>query len=159
VIAAMAVSVASASPLPHAGKAYTDQSGRLIHLTLVIDAFDHKLIDRGSRTVVREYVESGGAVNCPALRTATSRPFAVFGFPRTRLRRVHGRYSFHVSETVHTVIQRTTQSTTMTIRVTGRVVSSRLIAGTVRISGGPCAFAGPVAYSALLSNLAVAPPR
>jgi hypothetical protein len=87
-----------------------------------------------------QYEEGSVFFYCPALSSkAQFNP----GFPRITLRPVHGAYSFALSYTVRGVEAGYEGGTFQTlasvsVHLTGKVISANAIRGTVKVAGAPC---------------------
>ena len=86
-------------------------------------------------------------------------PFALFGFPGATLKLKHGRYGFSVSQKLDRafVFASTVKPFKLTVKFTGTVTSSKAIAGTLTVHGGPCGVKRPIPYTVKLSKDPVAP--
>jgi hypothetical protein len=168
VVAAGALLLAAAAlagpALPKTGSAYS--TGGIKHgvsVTLVTSATDPKAIEAGEAATASQYALSGGAVLCPKSKKNPGfheTPFAVFGFPGATLKLSHGAYGF--SKTVvqpdTSTLGGTAKPFKLKVKITGSVLSSTKIVGTVKSTGGPCTTKKALKYTAKLdTKLPVAP--
>jgi hypothetical protein len=156
VLAGAAVALAAPS-LPTPEKAFQTPVGvhRPLTLTLVSGATG-KTIEAGAAALGSEFALSGGVIRCPKAKRAAGfheTPFAAFGFPHTPLKLSHGSYGFstHVTQRGESLVGSTASSFTLKLKITGTVVNSTTIEGTIGAKGGRCTIGKPLSYTAKLN--------
>lgn len=156
--------VAVAAALPKSGAAFTTPAGRghKLSLTLVTSA-DGRSIEEGGAALGSQFALSGGSIRCPKAKKAAGFhevPFALFGFPKTALKPMHGAYGFtvHVVEPEASVLGSAAKRFTLKLKITGTVVDAGMIKGTIVARGGKCTTKKPLAYTAKVNpKVPVAP--
>ena len=162
-LAALAVSaVALAAPpkLPLRAKVYSTngyQGG--VSVNLVINATNPRVVQPGPAHIFGMFATGGIFVQCPmAPKSARATPIAPIPFPSFTLRRSHGHYVFSTSirSAVTLLASRRTSPAALRVVLTGTVLTSRQIKGSVKVLGAPCK--RTAAYTATLNPaLRVAP--
>lgn len=155
---------AAAPALPKAASAYsTEGEAHGVSITFVTAASSGKKIEKGEAALGSQFALSGGAIQCPKAKKNPGFheiPFAPFGLPAITLKISSGKYGFSktIKQKETFAAGSTAKPFTMKFKVTGAVVSTGLITGTIKASGGPCTMKKPASYRAKLDpKLPVAP--
>lgn len=161
---------AAAAPLPLRNKVYdrvAPAGGRQVGLTLIVSRSRAQRLVSGplSPPIGSQYAVSAGALPCPKAPRSPNlatheTPFALFGFPGATLRLRHGHYAFSVKR-VHTgqqLLGSAAKAFKLTVKLTGTVVNSRTIVGTLSAVGGPCMTRKPLAWKVTLNRKLEPPP-
>ena len=165
------IAAASASaPLPLRNKVYNrvaPAGGKQVGLTLVVSRSDARRLVAGPLLppIGSQFAISAGALPCPraprnpALAKSQT-PFAPFGVPGATLRLRHGHYAFSVKRTHgnQELLGSPAKPFRLTVRLTGIVVSSKTIEGTLSAVGGPCTTRTPLAWKVTLNRKLQPPP-
>jgi len=159
-----------AAPLPLKNKVYnrvTPAGGKQVSLTLIVSRSNARRLVSGplAPPLGSQYALSAGALPCPrAPRNSglarNETPFALFGFPGATLRLRDGHYTFSVkrTRTGQEILGSTAKPFKLTVRLTGTVLSSRTITGTISATGGPCTTRKPLTWKLTLNRKLTPPP-
>jgi hypothetical protein len=171
VLATGGVAVASASaPLPLRNKAYNrvaPAGGKQVGLTLIVSRSNARRLVTGplSPPLGSEFAVSAGTLPCPKAPRNPSlakgeTPFALFGFPGATLRLRHGHYGFSVKRTHSTqqLLGSPAKPFKLTVKLTGTVLNSKTIEGTISAVGGPCTTRKPLPWRVTLNRKLKPPP-
>jgi hypothetical protein len=171
VLATGGVAVASSSaPLPLRNKAYnraTTAGGKQVGLTLIVSRSRAKRLVAGPLTppLGSQYAVAAGALPCPKAPrnpglVKGETPFALFGFPGATLRLKHGHYGFSVKRTHSTqqLLGSPAKAFKLTVKLTGTVLNSKTIEGTISAIGGPCTTRKPLRWRVTLNRKLKPPP-
>jgi hypothetical protein len=170
VLGTAGAALAAGASLPLRNKVYnrvTSIGGRQFTLTLIVSRTRATHLVAGPLTppLGSQYAVSAGALPCPnaprnpSLAKAES-PFALFGFPGATLRREHGHYGFSVKRTdpAQQLLGSPAKPFRLTVKLTGTIVNSRTIEGTVSAVGGRCTTRKPLPWKLTLNRKLTPPP-
>lgn len=158
-LCAQGVSLASSPPLPLKAKDYSTQGYvNNVSVGLVTSATSRKKILAGPAPLGSQFAVGAIFARCPgAPKSAVTTPFTGIAFPAITLRLSHGRYGFSKRLNVNQFLLASSLSKAVKLEVlfTGTVASTKLIKGTVKITGSQCKTTAN--YSAKATNVPVAP--
>lgn len=162
-VAAQGVALASVAPLPLVAKSYS--TGGYVHnvsVDLVTNATNPKRIHAGPAPLASQFPLGGIYARCPGVPknpglTPGAVPFAGIAFPALTLKLSHGRYGFSKRLSFNQFLLGSSlgKPVRLSVLFSGTVTSSKLIKGTVKITGSHCATSAN--YAAKLTSIAVAP--
>jgi hypothetical protein len=162
-VAVQAVAVAASVPLPLTEKAYsTPGYVHNVSVDLVTNARNPKVIQAGPAPLASQFFSGGIYAHCPGVPRnhglpPSDKPFAGIAFPAITLKLSHGHYGFSKRLKFNQFLLGSSlgKPVKLSVLFSGTVASSKLIKGTVKITGSHCATTAN--YAAKLSNAAVAP--
>ena len=158
-LSAQGVSLASSPPLPLKAKDYSTQGyAHNVSVGLETSATNRKKILAGTAPLGSQFAVGAIFARCPgAPKSAVTTPFTGIPFPAITLRLSHGRYGFSKRLEVNQFLLASSLGKPVRLEVlfTGTVASTKLIKGTVKITGSQCSTTAN--YSAKATNVSVAP--
>lgn len=158
-LCAQGSSLAASAPLPLTAKEYS--TGGYTHhvsVSFVTSATNPKKIQPGPAPLGTEFAVGGIYVQCPgAPKSSSTTPFAAIAYPGLTLRLSHGRYGFSKRLKFNQFLLASSlgKPVKLSVLFTGTVASSKLIKGTVKITGSQCKTTAN--YSAKPTSAPVAP--